>query len=179
MTIPSPHCLPRQSTKPALFCLAILCASLPANAEPASPARLDEVAERGAMVMPFSLDKTTHVFSKTESGGRQEIIAKDGKDTAQIQLIHQHLSALAQGFTQGNFTGPARIHGQTMPGLSTLQTAQPGQVKYTYEDLPDGGRIDYASDDPALIAAIHQYFDAQLSDHARHAMPGHHRMHGN
>ena len=38
-------------------------------AEPASEQRLDEVAERGAHVMPFDLEKTVHIFSKTDTGG--------------------------------------------------------------------------------------------------------------
>lgn len=147
-------------------------------AEPASPARLDEVAERGAKVMPFDLEKTTHVFSKTEHGGRQEVIVKNTADTAQIRLIREHLSTISQGFAQGDFKGPASIHGESMPGLAALQAAKPGQVKYAYEDLAAGGRIDYQTDDPALIEAIHRFFDAQLSDHARHAMPGHQMMHG-
>ena len=149
-----------------------------AVAEPASPARLDEVAKWGAQVMPFDLDKTTHVFSKTEQGGRQEVVAKDASDAGQIRLIREHLSALAQRFALGDFSGPAKIHGEAMPGLATLQAARPGQVKYVYEDLPDGGRLDYLADDPALVEAIHRYFDAQLSDHARHAVPGHPMMHG-
>lgn len=156
--------------------LALACVNL--AAEPASPARLDEVAERGAKVMPFGLEKTTHVFSKTEYGGRQEVVAKDAADTTQIRLIREHLSELANGFALGDFSGPASIHGESMPGLSALQAAKPGQVSYAYEDLAEGGRIDYRTDNPALIEAIHQFFDAQLSDHARHAMPGHQMMHG-
>jgi hypothetical protein len=32
---------------------------------------------------------------------------------------------------------------------------------------------------PIIITAIHQWFDAQLNDHARHAISGHssHKMH--
>lgn len=161
-----------------LILSALLLVSLPAAAEPASPARLDEVAERGKHVMPFDLEKTTHVFGKTGTGGRQEVVAKDPQDATQIRLIREHLSAIAKGFAQGDFAGPASIHGKDMPGLSELRAAKPGQVTYAYEDLAAGGRIDYVTDDPALVEAIHRYFDAQLSDHARHAMPGHHRMHG-
>ena len=161
-----------------LILSTLLLVSLPIAAEPASPARLDEVAERGKHVMPFDLEKTTHVFSKTEHGGRQEVVAKDPKDAGPIRLIREHLATIAEGFARGDFAGPASIHGESMPGLAQLQAAQPGQVKYAYEDRPDGGRIDYVTADPGLVEAIHRYFDAQLSDHARHAMPGHHMTHG-
>ncbi|MEI6708183.1 MAG: hypothetical protein WCK96_13740 [Methylococcales bacterium] len=44
--------------------------TIPVHAvEKASEQRLDEVVERGSHVMPFDLEQTTHVFSKTEQGG--------------------------------------------------------------------------------------------------------------
>lgn len=160
---------------PLVMCLAV--ANVPA-AEPADPARLDAVAERGRQVMPFDLEKTTHVFTPSEDGGRQEVLAKDPADAEQIRLIREHLAEIAAAFGRGDFSGPASIHGDAMPGLSALRTAPPGRVEYRYQELPDGARIDYVSRDAGLVEAIHRYFDAQLSDHARHAVPGHeqHRM---
>ena len=31
-----------------------------------------------------------------------------------------------------------------------------------YSDLPDGAKIGYEAGDPALVAALHDWFDAQL-----------------
>lgn len=42
-----------------------------------------------------------------------------------------------------------------------------------YRELPDGAEIAYATSIEKLKHAIHRWFDAQLSDHARHAVPGH------
>lgn len=50
--------------------------------------------------------------------------------------------------------------------------------KSIYKKLPDGAEITYATHIEKLKRAIHQWFDAQLSDHARHAMPGHHHDSG-
>lgn len=149
------------------------------QAQPASEARLDEVVQRGMHVMPFALDQTQHVFTKTAQGGVQQVIVKDKTNTKQIQLIRAHLAKIAQEFSHGDFSNPAKIHGEDMPGLAVLSKAQPQQLQISYTDLPDGGQIDYTSAKPELIAALHQFFDAQLSDHARHAMPGHahHMMH--
>lgn len=156
-----------------LWPLAALClVAAPAfAAEPADPARLDAVAERGRQVMPFDLEKTTHVFTPTEDGGRQEVVAKDPADAEQIRLIRAHLAEIAAAFGQGDFSGPARIHGDAMPGLAALRAAPPGRVEYRYQALPDGARIDYVSRDADLVEAVHRYFDAQLSDHARHVVP--------
>ena len=48
--------------------------------------RLDEVAQRGTHVMPFDLEKTIHVFSKTAEGGLQQVVVKGKSDTEQIRL---------------------------------------------------------------------------------------------
>lgn len=134
--------------------------------------RLDDVAERGAHVMPFALDKTLHVFTKNASGGRQQVIAKNVQDSEQITLIQQHLSMLALKFAKGDFSGPKRIHGEAMPGLPQL-AAGFSRVQFNYQALANGAQLDYVASEPELIDAIHAYFDAQLSDHARHAVSGH------
>jgi len=162
------------------FLSAVLCMTLSAQAvEKATEDRLDEVAKRGAHVMPFSLEQTNHVFSKTEKGGMQQVIAKDSSNVKQIKLIREHLSKISQEFIQGDFSDPAMIHGEDMPGLEELRMAQPGRIKIVYKELPNGAEIDYSTADKKLIEAIHQWFDAQLSDHARHAVSAHphHQMH--
>lgn len=165
---------------------AILIASLTTFSaqavEKASEKRLDEVVERGSHVMPFDLEQTTHVFSKTEKGGLQQVVVKDPKNSEQIKLIRQHLSKISSEFKKGDFSNPAKIHGKDMPGLDVLRNTKPEQFKVDYKELPNGAQINYASDDKKVIDAIHQFFDAQLSDHARHAVPGHeghegHSMH--
>jgi hypothetical protein len=143
---------------------------------PVDPARLDEVQERGSHVMPFALEKTLHVFNKTKTGGIQQVIVKDASDREQIGLVRSHLSQLATHFAEGDFSGPRRIHGDDMPGVKALASAA-GKVRFVYRELPNGAEIEYRTEDKPLIEAIHSYFDAQLSDHARHAVPGGHGMH--
>ena len=147
--------------------------------EKASEARLDEIAQKGVQIMPFNLDQTIHVFSKKEDGGLQQVVVKNQSNVGQIKLIQQHLNEIANKFKQGDFSDPSKLHGDNMPGLAVLKKARPGEINIIYTELPDGAQIIYSSDKPALILAIHQWFDAQLSDHARHAMPNHphHLMH--
>jgi hypothetical protein len=147
--------------------------------EKASEKRLDDVVKRGVHVMPFDLELTTHVFSKTVEGGVQEVIVKDPNDYQQIKLIREHLSTISAEFQQGDFSNPAKIHGDNMPGLEALRTAKLNLVSAIYEDLPHGAKITYSTDEVSLITALHQWFDAQLSDHSRHAVSGHsnHKMH--
>lgn len=141
--------------------------------------RLVEVERRGKQVMPFSLEQTVHVFTKNTQGGVQQVKVKDTANVQQIQLIRAHLTKIAHEFKQGNFADPLAIHGEAMPGVKALQQARPKQLSINYQALTDGAEITYSSQDPKLVLAIHQWFDAQLSDHARHAVAGHahHTMH--
>jgi hypothetical protein len=162
-----------------ILLIAVLLTTSVYSAEKASEQRLDEVAQRGSHVMPFNLEQTTHVFSKTEKGGIQQVVVKDPANTEQIKLIREHLIKISHEFQQGDFSNPAKIHGESMSGLDELRKAKNGQINIVYKELPDGAEIDYSTELPVLINAIHQWFDAQLSDHARHAISGHsnHQMH--
>jgi hypothetical protein len=130
--------------------------------------RQAEVAKRGAKVMPFDLEQTTHVFQKLDDGGLQKVIVKDPSNKKQIALIQSHLKEESEKFRKGNFSDPAKIHGEDMPGLAALKSgAKKIDVRYTA--LPDGAQIRYTAKDPKLVTALHQWFSAQLSDHGKHA----------
>lgn len=168
---------PGMKTLTLMFAVLLIAAPAGAKGE-AEARRLDKVAERGAHVMPFDLEKTLHIFTKTSRGGLQQVVAKDASDSEQIGLIRRHLSQIARDFRDGNFSAPTRIHGEAMPGLADLKAAQPGQIRIEYRERADGAQISYATASPRLAAAIHQWFDAQLRDHARHAAKeGHHQHH--
>ncbi|KRB93006.1 hypothetical protein [Noviherbaspirillum sp. Root189] len=162
--------------------LVVLAVAIPAAtvfAQHATPShqRQAEVAQRGADVMPFDLAATTHVFSKTKGGGIQRVIAKRLNDKAQIKLVRQHLRDIQQQFKAGDFAGPSHIHGEDMPGLSTLREARPGQISIAYRDIKGGAELQYHAADAKLTTALHQWFDAQLSDHGDDATDGNHQLH--
>lgn len=131
-------------------------------------AREREVAARGAEVMRFDLERTTHVFEKRAGGGVQVVVADDVDDTAEIRKVRDHLRAEAKAFASGDFGAPAEIHGMDMPGLETLR-ASADRMTVRYADVASGGRIRYESDDADVVRALHAWFDAQVSDHGRHA----------
>ncbi|MEU7799906.1 hypothetical protein AB0B10_11590 [Micromonospora arborensis] len=142
--------------------------STPSTTTTTTSSRQADVAERGASVMPFDLDRTTHRFTRTDTGGVQTVVADDPQDTTQITLVQQHLTAEVERFRRGDFSDPARIHGTGMPGLATLR-AHGGQIIIEYEPIPNGARATYTTDDARLRDALHHWFDAQVSDHGPHA----------
>lgn len=135
--------------------------------------RQAEVAKRGKDVMPFTLAATTHIFTKGAEGGVQRVVAKNTSDTAQVTLVRKHLQEIREQFLKGDFSGPGHIHGQDMPGLAELKDAKPGQIDIAYKDITGGAELSYKTSVATLVAALHKWFDAQLSDHGKDAMAGH------
>lgn len=133
--------------------------------------RQAEVAERGADVMPFSLDATTHRFQPTPDGGVQTVTADEPADGKEVELVRAHLREEAERFRQGDFDDPASIHGHDMAGLAVLR-AHDGALAVDYLDVPDGGRLVYTTSDPEVLEALHVWFDVQIRDHGAHAGRG-------
>lgn len=134
--------------------------------------RQDEVRERGAQTMPFSLEKTLHVFTPTSRGGVQRVIARKARYTRQIRLVRRHLRKEARAFARGDFSDPEGIHGEDMPGLNVLREHD-GALEVRYRDLRRGGRIRFRTRSFKLLHALHEWFAAQVSDHGEDATTGH------
>jgi hypothetical protein len=139
--------------------------------------RQAEVARRGAEVMPFDLDATTHRFESTDNGLVQTVTANDSDDSTQAALIREHLTHEAERFADGDFGDPASIHGHDMPGLAELE-AGASDIDVAVEYVPSGARMTYTTDDPDLVAALHRWGEAQVLDHGEHAEHGAHDEHG-
>ena len=159
---------------PRLFCCALLvvacadCLAQPARSA-APNSRQDEVRKKGAQVMPFALDRTVHVFDKTDTGGVQRVLVR-GNAPDQLAMIRSHLLDISKSFATRDFSKPMHIHGAEMPGLADMQAATADELSADYAEVVDGAQITYASHSPKIVAAIHRWFDAQLSDHGNDAM---------
>lgn len=129
------------------------------------------VEQRSKEVMPFDLNRTMHIFEPTPYGGVQTVIVHDG-DPKQIALVRSHLRKEAAAFARGDYADPAEIHGSNMPGLAQLR-AGAHKIAISYAPTSDGARISYKTSDPAMIAALHEWFAAQVKDHGAHAMMAH------
>lgn len=97
-------------------------------------------------VMPFEMSTTVHVFEMTEAGGIQRVLTRDPSDVEQIALIRQHLKHEAERFRNGDYSDPAKLHGEDMPGLADLQ-ASPSGVDMSYSELAAGAQLSFKTDD--------------------------------
>jgi hypothetical protein len=141
------------------------------GSQSATAKRQADVAQRGAQVMPFDLNATTHTFTKTDSGGVQLITAHDPDDQTQIDLIRQHLQLERDHFAKGDFSDPAKIHGMDMSGVSELSAGYE-RITVTYSERPAGAELAYATQDATLVGALHSWFDRQVMDHGTSATAG-------
>jgi hypothetical protein len=127
------------------FCIGLALALAVPSLSMAEASRQEVVAARGADVMPFSLKATTHVFTKTDQGGIQQVVAKDPKDAQQVRLTREHLQEIAGQFGKGDFSGPSHIHGNEMPGLNDLKHATSGEIDIKYIAIDGGGQVSESS----------------------------------
>jgi hypothetical protein len=114
--------------------------------------------------MPFDLDATTHHFEPTSTGLVETVVADDRTDRKNIELIRQHLTHEAERFRSGDYSDPAAIHGDEMPGLTELEAGSDG-IAVTFADLPAGATLTFIATDAALVDALHRWGEAQTSDH--------------
>jgi hypothetical protein len=128
----------------------------------------EHVHQMGQTVMPFDLDKTTHIFEMTDSGGVQSVVVKDAQDKDQVELIRQHLRHEAEAFQQGDYADPTSLHGATMPGLSELESHH-AEITVSYSELPLGAALTFETQNRHLVTEIHRWFGAQLSEHGADA----------
>lgn len=153
--------------------LAIACtwgrSDDPVTSTTATTNRDQGVEEHSRDVMPFDLERATHTF-EPRPDGLIETVVTNPPDPAEIEAIRGHLRHEEVRFAAGDFSDPAHIHGEDMPGLAELRAGYQ-RLTVTYTDVPAGGRLTYTTADPALVDALHRWGQAQTSDHGHG--PGH------
>ena len=122
------------------------------------------VERNGDQAMGFPHDKTTHHFRISSDGGTIEVTANDSSDKTDIGAIRSHLSHIAAMFNNGDFSTPMFVHDGAPPGVTTMKLMK-SAIRYAYEEIPSGGRIQVKSDDPVGVASIHDFLRFQIADH--------------
>ena len=146
--------------------LAFVCLLIAVSA-PAAQTPQDahgQMNHRGAAVMGFDQQKTTHHFLLFEDGGAIDVGVKDPADRANRDAIRGHLPHIAMMFGDGDFSAPMLVHATDVPGTADLRQLK-DRVIYRYVETPAGGRVDIVSSDRAAPAALHAFLRFQIADH--------------
>lgn len=121
------------------------------------------VQQRGEKAMGVDQYTSTHKFDALPDGGRIEL-QRDVDDTAGVAQIRAHLNEIAKAFRSGDFSTPAFVHMQQVPGTSVM-AAKRGVISYTYRDLPRGGELRIVTKDQEALDAIREFMAFQRQDH--------------
>jgi len=138
----------------------------------------DKQLMTGQQMLPYAAEQTVQTFSKTVHGGVLHIVAKAADNATQIKLIQAYLLKLAAQFRNGDFSMTEALHGSRMPGLAQLKTAKPDEIKFEYHALANGGQIHFSTEYPQFVGALHEWIDAQNTEHGNAVIPGHSQHHG-
>ena len=123
-----------------------------------------QMNHRGAQVMGFDQEKTTHHFLLFDDGGAIDVSVKDATDAKNRDAIRSHLPHIAVKFAQGDFEAPLLVHATQVPGTGAMAGLK-AKITWTYVETPAGGRVDILTTDPAALKAVHEFLRFQIADH--------------
>ena len=153
--------------------LAILLQPKALHGQKEPPARHDSafaaMQERGRKAMGVDQYTSTHHFDALPDGGRIEL-QRDVDDSAGIAGIRAHMREIARAFKSGDFSTPAMVHMQEVPGAKVM-AARRALITYEARDLPRGAELYIRTSDPAARRAIHEFMAFQRGEHHATGMP--------
>lgn len=122
------------------------------------------VESHGDQAMGFPHDATTHHFRVLSDGGAIEVTVNEATDKTNLSAIRSHLTHIAAMFHDGDFSTPMFIHDGVPPGVTTMKLMK-GAIRYSYEEMPSGGKVRLQSSDAVSVAAIHDFLRFQINEH--------------
>ncbi|TVP48686.1 MAG: hypothetical protein EA350_03000 [Gemmatimonadales bacterium] len=131
----------------------------PANGDP----EFEALQQRGEEVMGVDQFASVHQFDILPDGGRIELQHGDGDPDA-VETIRRHLQEIEAAFAEGDFSAPARVHDEEVPGTAVM-AARKDHIRYVYSPLPRGGELRIQTSDPEAMEAIRAFIAYQREDH--------------
>jgi len=146
-----------------LAALILVSSACSPGAAPDTDADFAALQARGAAGMGVDQYASTHLFDDLPDGGRIEF-QFNSDDPDQIAEIRKHLQEIQTAFASGDFSTPAMVHDQVVPGTPVM-TARREHIEYVYRELPRGGELRLVTNDPESREAILEFMAFQRDDH--------------
>jgi hypothetical protein len=118
---------------------------------------------RGKVVMGVDQYSSIHRFEALPDGGRIEL-QRDEPDSVGATAIRAHMRAIARAFAAGDFSAPATVHLETVPGVPVMR-ARRKAIRYETSDLARGAALRIRTSDPVAVAAVHRFLAYQRREH--------------
>ena len=106
---------------------------------------------------------STHHFDTLPDGGRIAL-ERDVPDSAGVSQIRAHIREIARAFRAGDFSTPATVHMQDVPGAKVMAEKR-AVITYEARDLPRGAELRIRTSDSAALRAVHEFLTFQRSAH--------------
>lgn len=120
---------------------------------------------RAAEVMNLDAALLTYQVAPNDRGGSVTVEVNSDFEFEEIGKLHKYLREQQARFREGDFGAERRIHGDDTPGLDALERGH-DRLMVSYVDLPTGGTLTFRSDDPELVAAVHEWLNRVVIDFA-------------
>jgi hypothetical protein len=146
--------------------LALLVAQHLTAQTPKHDSAFHALQMRGRIVMGVDQYTSSHKFESLANGGRIEL-QREVDDPKSIDAIRQHLTAISNAFSKGDFSAPAMVHLKEVPGAAEM-SARKTAIRYQFRELKRGGEIRMITRDSTAIRAIHAFLAFQRSEHHVH-----------
>lgn len=122
-----------------------------------------KMQERGKTAMNVDQNMATHRFSSLPDGGQIELTSNTD-DTSAVNGIRRHIADIRKAFSTGDFSTPAFVHMQAVPGTSVM-AAKAALIKYAVKAVARGARLRMITKDAEALAAIHEFMEFQRTEH--------------
>lgn len=144
-----------------------LCSTVEAQSAKVTSKKSDSsfaaMQDRGKQAMGVDQYTSTHKFDSFPDGGRIELQASRD-DTAGVAAIRAHVRDIASAFKSGDFSTPAFVHMQSVPGTKKMAELR-SKITYTARDLPRGAELHITTTDKNALTAIHEFMAFQRGEH--------------
>jgi hypothetical protein len=118
---------------------------------------------RGKVVMGVDQYSSIHRFDTLPDGGTIEL-QRDRDDSAGAMAIRTHMRAIARAFATGDFSAPATVHLETVPGVPVMR-ARRKAIRYETRDLARGAALRIRTSDPIAVDAVRRFLAYQRREH--------------
>lgn len=141
---------------------AALFASIPAFCQ---HDHMADTNTRGAQVIGFSQETTTHHFILTFDGGAIDVRTNDVNDTSTRNQIRMHFRHIRERFAAGDFTDPMLVHATvSVPGTAAMK-AHKNVLHWDVVNTPRGAKLVITADNKPSLDALHDFLRFQIEDH--------------
>lgn len=152
--------------------VALTCALLCVDPLAAQDSSFAAMQQRGKIAMGVDQYTSIHHFDDLADGGRIRL-ERDKDDAVGARAIQAHLRGIAKAFSTGDFSTPAFVHMQSVPGTADMAKRR-AAIRYDFQPLRRGGQLRITTADTSARRAVHEFLAFQRGEHRAEG----HELHG-